>query len=98
MAARAESRYSYEFQGMQYSGRVVRDFTLGIAPADSLAYDHHPGEKLPIVINQDEPELSYYPSGFGSMQPIIVAAQSLLAWAVVIGLLRLVLLSILHGL
>ncbi len=96
MAARAELRYSYEFQGRSYLGRAVRDFTLGSAPADSLAYDHHPGEKVPVVINQNEPEISYFPSGFGSIAPIIVGVQSLLSWAIVIGLLRLVLLSIMH--
>jgi hypothetical protein len=94
--ARVELLYSYEFQGQQYAGRVIRDFRSGSDPAaDSLAYDHHPGEKLPILISQEDPEISYYPSGLGSIDPIISGFQSLISWGVVAGLARIALLSIL---
>jgi hypothetical protein len=63
-AARAELHYSYEFQGRQYSGRVVRDFKFESASADSLVYDHQIGEKLPILVNQEAPAISYYPSAW----------------------------------
>jgi len=94
--ARTELLYSYEFQGQQYTGRVVRDFRSGANAADALALDHHTGEKLPILINPENPEISYYPSGLGSIEPIIAGLQSLLYWAFVIGVLRLVLLTILR--
>ena len=95
-ASRAELFYLYEFEEKQYSGRVVRDFRLGSAEADSLVYDNHPGEKLSIVIDRDNPEISYYPSGFGSLEPMLVGLQSLFAWAVVVGVIRLIVLTILH--
>jgi hypothetical protein len=97
-AARAELCYRYEFKGQQYSGRVVRDFRSDSAKADSLVYDNHVGEKLPILISRESPGISYYPSGIGISDPIALGLQSLLAWAVVIGLARLVLLSLLRSL
>ncbi len=93
--ARAELLYSYEFQGQQYTGRVVRDFQSGADAADALALDHHTGEKLSILINQENPEISYYPSGLGSIDPILTGFQSLFSWAVVAALARQVLFSIL---
>lgn len=97
-AARAELSYSYEFQGQQYSGRVVRDFRFDSAKADSLVYDNHVGEKLPILLSRQTPEISYYPSGIGMFDPIVLGLQSLFAWAVVVGLARLVFLSVLRSL
>jgi hypothetical protein len=95
-AARSELQYSYEFQGRQYSGRVVRDFKFDSANADSLVYDHQVGEKLPIMVSRETPEISYYPSGLGILDPIFLGFQSLFAWALVIGLARLFLRSIMH--
>jgi len=95
-AARAELQYSYEFQGRQYSGRVVRDFKFDSASADSLVYDHQVGEKLPIVISSQVPKISYYPSGLGMLDPIFLGFQSLFAWALVIGLAMLILRSIMQ--
>lgn len=95
-AARASLLYSYEFQGRQYQGKIVRDFIFGSAAADALAFDHHPGEKLPIVISHHQPQLSYHPSGFGSVQPIIAGVQSLFALAIVLGIARLVIWSVLR--
>lgn len=95
-AARAELLYKYEYQGRQYSGRVVRDFVYETAVANSLAYDFHPGEKLQITINPDHPAVSYFPSGFGALEPVVVAFQALFAWAVLIALIRFVFLAALH--
>jgi hypothetical protein len=69
---------------------VIRDFKLGSVDADRLVYDHHPGEKLPIHINESDPDISYYPSGLGFIEPILVGIQSLFAWAVVIGVARII--------
>lgn len=95
-AARAELQYSYQFHGRQYSGRVVRDFKFDSASADSLVYDHQVGEKLPILISSEAPNVSYYPSGLGILDPICLGFQSLFAWALVIGLAGLFLRSIMH--
>ena len=95
-AARAELHYSYEFQGRQYSGRVVRDFKFEVASADSLVYDHKVGEKLPITVSRETPEISYYPSGLGILDPIFLGFHSLFAWVVVIGFAGLTLLSVTH--
>lgn len=97
-AARAELSYSYELQGQLYSGRVVRDFSFDSAKADSLVYDNHVGEKLPILVCRQSPEISYYPSGIGIFDPIALGLQSLFAWAIVVGLARLVLLTVLRSL
>jgi hypothetical protein len=97
-AARAELKYAYQFEGQQYSGRVVRDFSFDSAKADSLVYDHHVGERLTVLVRRQTPEISYYPSGIGVFDPIFLGLRSLFAWAVVIGLARLVLLSVLRGL
>jgi hypothetical protein len=91
-ASRTELLYSYEFQGDQYTGRVVRDLVFDTASGDSLACNNHPGEKLPILINQEGPEISYYPSGGGAFDPIVGGFQALFVWAVIIGLIRLLLL------
>ena len=95
-AARAELSYSYESVGRQYVGRVVRDFRFDSAGADRLVYDHHVGEKLPILVNPEAPEISYFPSGLGLFDPFFLGLRALFAWAVVIGLIRLILLSVLH--
>ncbi len=97
-AARATLIYRYEFQGQPYSGRVVRDFSFDSAKADSLGYDNHVGDKLPILISRQSPEVSYYPSGIGIFDPIALGLPSLFSWAVVVGLVRLVLLSLLRSL
>lgn len=96
-AARAELCYSYEIQGRQYSGQVVRDFKFDSASADSLVYDHQIGEKLPILVNPDAPAISYYPSDLGMWDPIFLGFQAIFAWAVVIGLARLIFLSVTHS-
>jgi hypothetical protein len=96
--ARAELSYCYEFQGHQYSGRVIRDFSFDSAKADSLVYDNHAGGKLRILISRQSPDISYCPSGLGISDPIAEGFRSLFARAVVIGLARLVLLTALRSL
>jgi hypothetical protein len=81
-ASRVELLYSYEFQGGQYDGRVVRDFNLSDA-ADSFAYDHHRGEKLHIIVCRNDPKISYYPSGLGFIQAILLGVL----YSLVIGFL-----------
>jgi len=95
-AARAVLLYSYEYQGRQYSGRVIRDFVFNTAAANSLAYDFHKGERLPILINRENPAISYFPSGFGAFEPIAVGFQALFAWTVIIALIRLAVLALMH--
>ncbi len=97
-AARAELKYRYEFQGQQFSGRVVRDFSFDSAKADSLVYDHHVGEKLRILVDRQAPVISYHPSGLGLFDPVALGLPSLFAWAVVVAIARLLLLSALHNL
>jgi hypothetical protein len=87
-AARAELNYRYEFQGQQYSGRVVRDFSFDSAKADSLVYDNHVGEKLTILVSEQTPAVSYYPSGLGIFDPVALGLPSLFAWAVVVAFAR----------
>jgi hypothetical protein len=90
--ARAELVYSYEFEGRQYSGRVVRDFSFDEASANSLVYDHHAGEKVPVIICRKNPAISYFPSGLGIFDPLLFGFGALIAWtsaiAVVIAVLR----------
>jgi hypothetical protein len=64
-AARAELRYSYTYEGQQYLGRTVRDFTFGKRAADALAYGHKPGDVITVRIDPAHPSRSYFPSGFG---------------------------------
>ena len=96
-AARAELQYSYEFQGARYFGRVLRDFKIDSAGADSLVFDHQVGEKIPIMVSREVPEISYYPSSMGILDPISLGFQSLFSWALVIGSAWLLLRSIVHA-
>lgn len=96
-AARAELQYSYEFQGGRYFGRVLRDFKADSASADSLVYDHQVGERIPIVVSREAPDVSYCPSGMGILDPISLGFQALFSWAVVIGFAWLLLRSITHA-
>jgi hypothetical protein len=79
-ASRAELVYRYEFEGQKYSGRIIRDFMVGTAAADSLAYDHHPGDKIQIIVDRENPARSYASSGFGSVQPLITGILALVIW------------------
>lgn len=69
---RAELRYSYQFGGRELTGRVARDYFLNHKAADKLAQFRR-GEKLVVRVRPDRPEVSYYPSGFGFVEPIVLA-------------------------
>jgi hypothetical protein len=84
LASRAEMVYTYELRGQQYAGKVVRDFLYDRAKADSLVYDHHAAERIPIRISQDDPSISYFQSGLGIFDPVAVGLPALLFWIVLI--------------
>jgi hypothetical protein len=93
-AARAELRYSYEYEGTRYIGRAVRDFLFNSRAADALAFGHAVGESISVQVNPRHSERSYYPSGFGWIESFIVGVFGLGVWvliaAIVLGpLLRL---------
>jgi len=69
---RAELRYRYQFRGRELTGRVARDYFLNHKAANKLAQFRR-GEKLVIRVRPDSPEVSYYPSGFGFVEPIVLA-------------------------
>jgi len=69
---RAEMRYSYGFEGRQFSGRVARDYFLNFKAADKLASLRR-GEKVIVLVKPDQPEISYYASGFGFIEAIVFA-------------------------
>jgi hypothetical protein len=75
-AARVELCYSYEFEGQQYASRTVRDFIFNNGAADSLAFGHKHGETIAIQLDPRDPSRSYYPSGFGWIEPLIVGSFS----------------------
>lgn len=90
-AARAELSYSFAFQGRQYSGRVVRDFLFDNAAGDSLAFGHKQGQSISVRLKSEYPECSYYPSGFGWIEPLLVGLFAVMIWvalvAMVVGLI-----------
>ena len=67
---RAELRYSYECQGPR-TGRTVRDFTFGDKIGKALAFGHKPGEHITVLVDPNDPDCSYFSSGFGWMQPFL---------------------------
>jgi hypothetical protein len=79
-AARAELRYSYHFQGTQYTGRTVRDFMFNSAAAESLVSEHRYGQIIAVLVDPNHPERSYYPSGFGWVEPLIMGIFASLIW------------------
>jgi hypothetical protein len=94
--ARAELVYSYESQGRQYTGRVVRDFSYNEASANSLVYDHHADETIPVIICREDPGISYFPSGLGAFDPVFFGLGALLAWGSAIAILGAVLIGLLR--
>jgi hypothetical protein len=67
---RAELRYSYARQGSR-TGRTVRDFTFGEKTGKALAFGHKPGDAITVLVDANDPECSYFPSGFGWIQPLV---------------------------
>lgn len=70
---RAELRYSYDRQGAR-NGRTVRDFTFGDKIGKALASTHKPGDNITVLVDPNDPDCSYFPSGFGWIQPLLYGA------------------------
>ena len=70
---RAELRYSYEYQGSR-TGRIVRDFLFGDKAGKALAFAHKPGDAITVLVDPNDPDCSYFPSGFGWIQPLLYGA------------------------
>jgi hypothetical protein len=82
---RAELRYSYECQGSRV-GRTVRDLVFGDKTGKALAFGHKPGDAITVLVDPNDPDCSYFPSGFGWIQPLIFGAFfSLLALCLLAG-------------
>lgn len=67
---RAELCYSYDYQGPRF-GRTVRDFMIGGRVGKALAFAHKPGDTITIRVDSNAPNCSYFPSGFGWIEPLI---------------------------
>lgn len=85
--ARAEIRYSYEFQGDRHSGRTTRDFIFNRRAADALSFGHKRGEIISVRVDPESPTRSYSPSGFGWIEPLLYGSSAALAWAFWIALI-----------
>jgi hypothetical protein len=70
---RAELRYSYDCQGSR-TGRIVRDFMFGDKIGKALAFGHEPGDAITVLVAPNDPDCSYFPSGFGWIQPLLFGA------------------------
>jgi hypothetical protein len=82
---RAELRYSYDSQGPR-TGRTVRDFVVGDRAGKALAFGHEPGDTITVLVDQNDPDCSYFPSGFGWIQPFLYGVFfSLIALCLVTG-------------
>lgn len=82
--SRAEIRYSYYFRGEHYSGRAVRDFILNSAAAKSLVSNRKNGQTISVLVDPEHPEHSYYRTGFGWIEPLIIGLFALGLWAVLL--------------
>jgi hypothetical protein len=69
---RVELWYSYSLNGEAYSGRVVRDCGFSTGKINSLI-EHERGETIYVRVNPRDPSQSYFPSGLGFVEPLIVA-------------------------
>jgi hypothetical protein len=70
---RAELCYSYEYQGPR-TGRTVRDFLVGDKVGKALAFGHEPGNTITVLVDPNDADCSYFPSGFGWIQPLLYGA------------------------
>ncbi|HEX8816623.1 MAG TPA: DUF3592 domain-containing protein [Terriglobales bacterium] len=70
---RAEIRFSYDYQGPR-TGRTIRDFVWGDKVGKALAFDHKAGDTIAVLVDPNDPDCSYYPSGFGWIQPLLYGA------------------------
>jgi Protein of unknown function (DUF3592) len=67
---RAELCYSYDYQGPR-TGRTVRDFLVGDKVGKALAFGHRRGDTITVLVDPNKPDYSYFPSGFGWIQPLL---------------------------
>lgn len=82
---RSELRYSYEYEGA-HTGRTVRDFIVGDGTGKALAFEHKAGDTITVLVDPNNPDCSYFSSGFGWLQPFFYGAFfSLLALFLLIG-------------
>ncbi|MDR3724579.1 MAG: DUF3592 domain-containing protein [Terracidiphilus sp.] len=75
---RAELAYSYTFNGEYFSGQTVRECCFDASAATALVEDNEIGTKIEIRVNPDNPDESYFPSGFGSIEPLLTLLLSVL--------------------
>jgi len=83
VASRSELRYSYEFQGQKYAGRTVRD-SYNWRAGNALVFEHHPGETISVRVDPAYPNISYFPSGFGWIEPLFEGAMGIFTWLIVL--------------
>jgi uncharacterized protein DUF3592 len=74
---RGELWYSYSLYGEEHSGRVVRDSAFSAGKIDVLTEEYEPGQNIIVRVNPRDPSQSYYPSGLGFVEPLIVGVISL---------------------
>jgi uncharacterized protein DUF3592 len=80
---RAELWYSYEFEGQHFSGRIVRDCGFNGGAVNRLVA-HAVGERITIRVNPEKPTQSYFPSGFGWIEPLIIGFVSVVGTCLVL--------------
>jgi hypothetical protein len=87
---RGEFWYSYSLNGREYSGRVVRDCGFSAGKIDALTDDHERGQTIRVRVNPRDPSQSYYPSGLGFIEPVIIGGigigGTLLLFSIVVGI------------
>lgn len=86
-AARAELRYWYQFEGVRYNGRAVRDFLFNSRAADALAFSYRREQKIAVRIDREHPNRSYFPTGFGWIETLLVGSAGLVCCTAVATLL-----------
>ena len=89
---RAELWYSYTFESKSYRGHVIRDCCFAPSEANRLV-EQEVGQKISILVNSKNPEESYYPSGFGSVEPFLMLFLSLLGTSLIAAIILDALLS-----
>jgi hypothetical protein len=94
---RAELRYSYQFNQQHYFGEMVRECVFDSTAANALACDHTKGDQITIFVNPADPNQSYFPSGFGSVEPILTGALALLCTSLLLFILGGILVAGLTG-
>jgi hypothetical protein len=81
---RAELWYSYSLFEGSYSGHVIRDVGLNFRGVNRLVNGHQAGDKITVKVNPDKPNESFFPSGLGWIDPVIVSLPGLGALGIVL--------------